>query len=180
MCNQLSIRHLHFNPRSHEGSDKEIVGFQHLRGRISILAPTRGATYIINSQFTKTLFQSSLPRGERQCRHGVFLLSHNFNPRSHEGSDLKKAAVWLKGYLFQSSLPRGERLYWQRVSGSIITFQSSLPRGERLLRRGLKNGALDFNPRSHEGSDLAPQINVTLGSDFNPRSHEGSDSTCIF
>ena len=77
---------------------------------ISIHAPTRGATYIpailiLRIKFQSTLprgerqdcfrwpmsfrqFQSTLPRGERPFLLPVFLLLVNFNPRSHEGSDI--------------------------------------------------------------------------------------------
>ncbi len=56
-----------FNPRSHEGSDvdsfkKVIVGLD-----ISIRAPTRGATHTGENEETEAaIFQSALPRGERQ------------------------------------------------------------------------------------------------------------------
>ena len=64
-----------FNPRSHEGSD-QVVPVQYRKGRVSIHAPTRGAT---------------LPRmsSTRTARC--------FNPRSHEGSD------WIKGNISDSS-----------------------------------------------------------------------------
>ena len=122
----------YFNPRSHEGSDaaKQNVQVRTLifqstlpRGerlvatvafalqiRISIHAPTRGATagaylgtVIITFQSTlprgerricylifgfAVIFQSTLPRGERRLSaFAVFPALDNFNPRSHEGSD---------------------------------------------------------------------------------------------
>ena len=77
-------------------------------------------------------FQSSLPRGER-LRY--FLLLHqiqNFNPRSHEGSDVIITVL----------------------TKHISKFQSSLPRGERPSEVGSKHLYHNFNPRSHEGSDV--------------------------
>ena len=57
---------------------------------ISILAPTRGATKILPTLAPNTKFQSSLPRGERLRGEMVLVFgSIYFNPRSHEGSDLK-------------------------------------------------------------------------------------------
>ncbi|ACR76217.1 Hypothetical protein EUBREC_2486 [Agathobacter rectalis ATCC 33656] len=55
---------------------------------ISIHAPTRGATVLILNQLLLLIFQSTLPREERQkCR--VWLNNQrNFNPRSHERSDI--------------------------------------------------------------------------------------------
>ena len=57
---------------------------------ISIHAPARGATNSASMMSALSLFQSTLPQGERlsyiqnQTRHFVY-----FNPRSHKGSDTK-------------------------------------------------------------------------------------------
>ena len=100
---------------------------------ISIHAPTRGATLRLNS---------------------FVFFCVDFNPRSHEGSDL-----------------------WIMVSQSVVTiFQSTLPRGER--RRPVRPAVSysgHFNPRSHEGSDYPLQTFRHKATYFNPRSHEGSD-----
>ena len=56
---------IHFNPRSHEGSDRN-------RGLFPL---------------SRYAFQSTLPRGERPF-HGRSRTGYSyFNPRSHEGSD---------------------------------------------------------------------------------------------
>ena len=78
---------------------------------ISIHAPTRGATYLFQKVSIPQKFQSTLPRGERPafnhiCRwsfcisihaptrgatallSGAEVVPENFNPRSHERSDL--------------------------------------------------------------------------------------------
>ena len=82
---------VHFNPRSHEGSDI-CQPASALPNPISIHAPTRGATFCSNFFPPYEKFQSTLPRGERQkCRHQS-KMSGNFNPRSHEGSDRIVAA----------------------------------------------------------------------------------------
>ena len=100
--------------------------------RVSIHAPTRGATGCNPTPPRYERFQSTLPRGERQgggkdlhiCggvsihapTRGATFLPHGFpcikgfNPRSHEGSDLRDIIIFL----------------FKRC----------------------------FNPRSHEGSDL--------------------------
>ena len=77
----------YFNPRSHEGSDGYPRSYSFGRG-ISIHAPTRGATYGQSRHMDQlTVFQSTLPRGERLYhKHDNLYLLH-FNPRSHEGSD---------------------------------------------------------------------------------------------
>ena len=76
-----------FNPRSHEGSDDIDIpsGYREI---ISIHAPTRGATICpISSGSNDVPFQSTLPRGERlKSKKQCTRLTH-FNPRSHEGSD---------------------------------------------------------------------------------------------
>ena len=55
----------YFNPRSREGSDKEMLLVAPLLV-ISIHAPARGATENVRMFATcQTLFQSTLPRGER-------------------------------------------------------------------------------------------------------------------
>ena len=59
-----------FNPRSHEGSDEVAGGVYGIQDRISIHAPTKGATLF--------LWQSAIQ-------------FNDFNPRSHEGSDVVTA-----------------------------------------------------------------------------------------
>ena len=55
---------LHFNPRSHKGSDQP--GIRTYREYyISIHAPTRGATSLMVLFISRKLFQSTLPQGER-------------------------------------------------------------------------------------------------------------------
>ena len=122
-----------FNPRSHKGSDDHCIHifncftrFQSTlpqrerrnadarltgKGKISIHAPTKGATavclYMLDSG---QIFQSTLPRRERpyQSRMNMTVL-HHFNPRSHEGSDASQSRRRMEIDLFQSTLPRRER-----------------------------------------------------------------------
>ena len=145
-------------------------------------------------------FQSTLPRGERQNRAIMVLLSSlvsihapargattialavllsgsGFNPRSREGSDCRDGPID----------------YWKRA------FQSTLPRGERHKKYSTRLRDAGFNPRSREGSDKhkrpwyhpGEQFQSTLprgerrpkqrpdsarSQSFNPRSREGSDT----
>ena len=56
---------------------------------ISIHAPTRGATFTHSSISTLvTAFQSTLPREERLCGISATAYLCDFNPRSHERSDV--------------------------------------------------------------------------------------------
>ena len=82
------------------------------------------------------IFQSTLPREERPVRrYSLPLISVNFNPRSHERSDMRCS----------SSV------------GSSGIFQSTLPREERLPDLKVGNDNSHFNPRSHERSDITPE-----------------------
>ena len=91
-----------FNPRSHEGSDREYCSNYNVT-EISIHAPTRGATLqhsILLMDWKQ--FQSTLPRGER---------------RNTSCDDIPEQG-------FQSTLPRGERLhgdkqFWKMAEISI-------------------------------------------------------------
>ena len=54
-----------FNPRSHMGSDRP-CGLSRQQQRVSIHAPTRGATICSIHLTSHILFQSTLPHGERR------------------------------------------------------------------------------------------------------------------
>ena len=146
------------------------------------------------------VFQSTLPRGERLLMFCLIVPLLNFNPRSHEGSDIlpvpPPAAVSISIHAptrgatviyshkkesrrFQSTLPRGERQRRFLKFPSEQGFQSTLPRGERQSYIPTKKRVDDFNPRSHEGSDAGVATSVSSAVDFNPRSHEGSDHRLI-
>ena len=77
-----------FNPRSHERSDNYIPD-EFKSYIISIHAPTRGATMTSDETGMVAIFQSTLPREERRCmRVRIAAPLCNFNPRSHERSDM--------------------------------------------------------------------------------------------
>ena len=83
--------HLHnFNPRSHERSDSQQSELITML-RISIHAPTRGATAWKVTRRQSKKFQSTLPREERPKSGDDGTNYGNFNPRSHERSDRLKA-----------------------------------------------------------------------------------------
>ena len=77
---------------------------------ISIHTPTKGATF----QFWKILKMQEISihtptKGATYCNNFRVCRCNNFNPHSHEGSDIKYKAT--TGYVatFQSTLPRRER-----------------------------------------------------------------------
>ena len=110
MCQCRINLYRNFNPRSREGSDFLKLCHFH-RNKISIHAPARGATLYGSYRFCPLLFQSTLPRGERQRAlvNGYFASKFqstlprgerpslcilcavwvDFNPRSREGSDVQ-------------------------------------------------------------------------------------------
>ena len=76
-----------FNPRSHGGSDG-ISG--HFIQRAKNFNPrSHGGSDLTDNGRLKGIyiFQSTLPRGERQIISYFHNLFYNFNPRSHGGSD---------------------------------------------------------------------------------------------
>ena len=68
------VKYMNFNPRSHERSDRSLRQFRR-RAYISIHAPTRGATPVPKRFDYILLFQSTLPREERQqyCTKNLFI-----------------------------------------------------------------------------------------------------------
>ena len=82
---------------------------RHLKNIISIHAPTRGATTASLRHTLLYVFQSTLPRGERQA----------------------SIESVISQFLFQSTLPRGERRICKANATVATRFQSTLPRGER-------------------------------------------------
>ena len=99
-----------FNPRSHEGSDWRRVSRCSPGGRFNPRSHEGSDQQVSTSLANYYLFQSTLPRGERQG---------NVPPTATQTS------------LFQSTLPRGERRQDDDGCSFCSEFQSTLPRGER-------------------------------------------------
>ena len=120
-----------FNPRSREGSDCPLDG-PTLVGQISIHAPAKGATSTVPDDYPQyCVFQSTLPRRERQisiCSHQPF---QHFNPRSREGSD------------------HGIHTFSQL---STISIHAPAMGATRACKSPADQQ--HFNPRSREGSDV--------------------------
>ena len=79
------------------------------------------------------IFQSTLPRGERQATHSMLSGKVNFNPRSHEGSDNYVLDVVKHLNYFNPRSHEGSDNYVLDVVKHLNY----------------------FNPRSHEGSDFS-------------------------
>mgnify|MGYP001091672120 CR=1 FL=1 len=100
------------------------------------------------------IFQSTLPRRERQILHGIYV----------------------PAYLFQSTLPRRERRIYKIGYGFRYDFNPRSREGSDVYTAPSNaNGRNHFNPRSREGSDRGLWSYRSHIWNFNPRSREGSD-----
>ena len=99
----------------------------------------------------------------------------NFNPRSHERSDIDILCISAFSPISIHAPTRGATVL--QVSGCVFhhIFQSTLPREERRVACVVIGRKYNFNPRSHERSDAIVQPPLLRDYDFNPRSHERSD-----
>ena len=120
---------------------------------ISIHAPASGATSLTLYGKSTQIFQSTLPRVERQRRSTDWGNGRNFNPRSREWSDVTKAC-------FEPCL---------KISIHAPASGATLSGGKIFM------GIADFNPRSREWSDIDSSHSTLLEVNFNPRSREWSD-----
>ena len=101
--------------------------------KISIHAPTRGATKYDCIEWMESHISIHAPtRGATDSWPERIRKDWNFNPRSHERSDLAMERTKTFRNRFQSTLPREERQRNVRHGVQRTTFQSTLPREERL------------------------------------------------
>ena len=131
----------------------------------------------ISNSYTETIFQSTLPRGERRSfgldSGEVFSIS--IHAPAWGATVYSLMFRYFKS--FQSTLPRGERPFSCSSRRCAGIFQSTLPRGERHCWFFVyEHIHPHFNPRSRVGSDSMRRIALLRFYDFNPRSRVGSDS----
>ena len=126
---------------------------------------------------TATVFQPTLPHGERQLHAGgVRCDLGNFNPRSRTGSDGFIPKRQARSVDFNPRSRTGSDSCGAGVLPSIARFQPTLPHGERRRNPARhKRGAGHFNPRSRTGSDRITRWSQYIAAHFNPRSRTGSD-----
>ena len=130
----------HFNPRSYERSDYREIP-EKKENKVSIHAPTKGATIDLRYSSRFTWFQSTLLRKERQnsSPHYVLLLLFQSTLLRKE----RPAEILMSGLdeRFQSTLLRKERP--RKRSGSRLArwFQSTLLRKERLYPEDMGTAA---------------------------------------
>ena len=183
-----------FNPRAHAGRDTREIR-RDFTVRVSIHAPTRGATTEEASINDDGKFQSTRPRGARRSRRRGCGTRRRFNPRAHAGRDGRSEPLTARWWRFNPRAHAG------RDPG-----QRHAHRGQRVsihaptrgaTRRAGRGGARNrFNPRAHAGRDHAPvpplrgrRVSIhapTRGATrarrrpppcgrFNPRAHAGRD-----
>ena len=130
-------------------------GLSRQQQRVSIHAPTRGATpkkFFTNSE---EMFQSTLPHGERQ------------------GEDRCVVAI----EVFQPTLPHGERHARSKSPPRQTCFNPRSHMGSDPYSQAWHQRMGSFNPRSHMGSDCIRASGASSARCFNPRSHMGSDAS---
>ena len=145
-------RRNNFNPRSHEGSDYWL-GKRPDCSHISIHAPTRGATGYCVGDVISLYISIHAPTRGATSKAWKCDTRRNFNPRSHEGSDVASLHSCLTHKISIHAPTRGATPF-RNLTASLKIFQSTLPRGERPCRwMYMDIIPTYFNPRSHEGSD---------------------------
>ena len=100
---------LSFNPRTHEGCDFILLSL-HCVSRVSIHAPTRGATSLkCDATTLQLLFQSTHPRGVRRPLVTALLLVDKVSIHAPTRGATERKILLLMQIMFQSTHPRGVR-----------------------------------------------------------------------
>ena len=81
-----------FNPRTHKGCDLQGDG-EPLSRKVSIHAPTKGATALNIGLDMSKVFQSTHPQRVRHFVDSVYYSYSSFNPRTHKGCDTSVAQL---------------------------------------------------------------------------------------
>ena len=99
------------------------------------------------------LFQSTLPRRERLVWHSFQPVSENFNPHSHEGSDVVCCTHSKTAHISIHTPTKGAtRIRGRPVTTSIISIHTPT-KGATESSSNAFGHDRHFNPHSHEGSD---------------------------
>ena len=167
--------------------------------KISIHAPTRGATWSSREKDVGNLFQSTLPHGERRRARGSAHQREEISIHAPTRGATRCRPVLLKYIWISIHAPTRGATSNDFVLGSLLLISIHAPtRGATNIRPNIRLFCKYFNPRSHTGSDgtwmyyefVCDVFQSTLphgerrflsGSrrryplNFNPRSHTGSD-----
>ena len=185
-----------FNPRAHAGRDSKTENLSGVN-RVSIHAPTRGATPSISFTLLPFWFQSTRPRGARRTEFCYSCCAGTFQSTRPRGARRLPLHFSRRGKAFQSTRPRGARPGASIVIGWAMgvsihaptrgatdcfgtafdhaEFQSTRPRGARRGASCKKTPALKFQSTRPRGARLSPRRPAVLAAGFNPRAHAGRD-----
>ena len=151
---------MHFNPRSHEGSDAN-ARERARRQNISIHAPTRGAT--IKKLPKRDQSSDFNPRSHEgsDIEGGVGVgVTSDFNPRSHEGSDTGVTKCMPMAEISIHAPTRGATgTHYKQYSILRISIHAPT-RGATCSILSNRIQIINFNPRSHEGSDTFFRVTI--------------------
>ena len=143
---------------------------------ISIHAPTRGATLgQINLSEPHTDFNPRSHEGsDLECQKS-WEPKNYFNPRSHEGSDGCSDIADQVDYISIHAPTRGATALIA-IGVALYKFQSTLPRGERLPCIPSCHSHVSISIHAPtRGATRSHSYKCQCPTYFNPRSHEGSD-----
>ena len=100
----------------------------------------------------------------------------NFNPHSHEGSDLVTDSPPFSCSISIHTPTKGATHFFLQLRQSFSYFNPHSHEGSDASFTIAFSFCVNFNPHSHEGSDRHTLQDDKLRQNFNPHSHEGSDS----
>ena len=174
----INVSEYYFNPHSHEGSDRRIKKRRN-DWKISIHTPTKGVTSTRPTTESSTIISIHTPtKGVTLPRHWLRWNQTDFNPHSHEGSDVWRGAyICFYIYFNPHSHEGSDCIRQRRLRRSVFNFNPHSHEGSdsKDWQRHRQPG--NFNPHSHEGSDSIVWSVRSMRRDFNPHSHEGSDAS---
>ena len=149
--------HRGFNPRPHTGGDLNATGVELDGRRVSIHAPTRGATARRGRWRTRCRCFNPRPHtGGDVSKIQPCLSLSCFNPRPHTGGDLCRWLYTRNEQRFQSTPPHGGRRSAEVGGETVSSVSIHAPtRGATSCLLKLFRCLLCFNPRPHTGGDCS-------------------------
>ena len=145
--------------------------------KVSIHAPTRGATHTFLKGQQIEQFQSTHPHGVRRLNTVT-----NTNLADVSIHAPTRGATLLRLFLlikvrFQSTHPHGVRHSADMLSqlGTLVSIHAPT-RGATVWRKTQRCARPSFNPRTHTGCDTIESRRSFDNRSFNPRTHTGCDS----
>ena len=149
---------------------------------ISIHALTKRATRIHRKVICQLLISiHALTKRATSRLFSILNIFSNFNPRSHEESDVKffkfdnvKLSISIHALTKRATINACNISDCFKISIHALTKRATKENHEH------KYVCFNFNPRSHEESDKTQQVKGFSYKNFNPRSHEESDQRLSF